>query len=974
MGARGDAGSASPESRCRRSTSSPRRSTRRTRSRWRRRGGRSTSSGRRIRRGRARDRRPASPGRASCWRSSSSPSLRRVLNATGVIVHTNLGRAPLPAAARDAVARAAEGYSNLELDLDTGERGSRARPRRAAAVRADRRARRRSSSTTAPRRVLLAAAALAGPRPGDRRLPRPAGRDRRRLPDPGGDRPVGRAAGRGRDDQPHAARRLRARARGRTTTSARSCACTRRTSARSGSSRTSRSRRCASSGVPVIDDVGSGWCSPTRTGSLRSADEPPLKRSVAAGAALVCCSGDKLLGGPQAGLIVGRRGRGRRRAPASAGAGAADRQAVAGRARGDAEAVPRPRARARRDPGAGDARRPTSATLAARAAAARGGDRRPRREVIRATAQGRRRRAAAARARGPGGRARRHASPTRSLGRSAPPIRRVIARIHDGRVLLDPRTLTDDEVEPLRGRARAARWLTRMTAAPLTLGTAGHIDHGKTALIRALTGVDTDRLPEERARGISIELGYASLDAAIGPAPVGDRRARPRAVRAHDGRRRDRDRPVPDDDRRRRRRDAADARARRGAARARRRRRRRRGDQVATSPTPRWRCSRPPSCSRAPRSWPSRRAPARASTSCAQRSTGPAPQLASRADAAARGAAAHRSRVHDPRARARSSPGRCGRARSAAATSSSCSRGAGGSACAASRSTTSRSSRAPAGPARGGQPDRHRGRTRSRAATCSSAPTPSCGRRYLIDAELEFGDARARARRPRPGPPRHARGAGAARLARRPLLAAPPRAAADRRRGDRLVVRQIAPPDTLGGGRVLDPHPRKHGPSRELLRPARAAGPRRGARHRRTGAARPPADAGGAGPQSRLQRAAVHRRALGARAAPARGRARAAARLRARRRTTSPRCATPAARSGSSKTLHYHADALARDPRAAWSRSRSGTAARSRSPSCATSSAPRASSPRRCSSTSTPSGDDPPRRRARPAPAAPAEL
>jgi selenocysteine-specific elongation factor len=46
---------------------------------------------------------------------------------------------------------------------------------------------------------------------------------------------------------------------------------------------------------------------------------------------------------------------------------------------------------------------------------------------------------------------------------------------------------------------------------PLTLGTAGHIDHGKTALIRALTGVNTDRLPEERARGISIELGYASL-------------------------------------------------------------------------------------------------------------------------------------------------------------------------------------------------------------------------------------------------------------------------------------------------------------------------------------------------------------------------------------------------------------------------------------------------------------------------------
>ncbi|HEY2770540.1 MAG TPA: SelB C-terminal domain-containing protein [Solirubrobacteraceae bacterium] len=50
-----------------------------------------------------------------------------------------------------------------------------------------------------------------------------------------------------------------------------------------------------------------------------------------------------------------------------------------------------------------------------------------------------------------------------------------------------------------------------MSDQPLTLGTAGHIDHGKTTLIKALTGVDTDRLPEERSRGISIELGYAQL-------------------------------------------------------------------------------------------------------------------------------------------------------------------------------------------------------------------------------------------------------------------------------------------------------------------------------------------------------------------------------------------------------------------------------------------------------------------------------
>ena len=49
-------------------------------------------------------------------------------------------------------------------------------------------------------------------------------------------------------------------------------------------------------------------------------------------------------------------------------------------------------------------------------------------------------------------------------------------------------------------------------AAPLTVGTAGHIDHGKTALVRALTGRDTDRLPEEQARGMSIDLGFAQLD------------------------------------------------------------------------------------------------------------------------------------------------------------------------------------------------------------------------------------------------------------------------------------------------------------------------------------------------------------------------------------------------------------------------------------------------------------------------------
>ncbi|MEE3233264.1 MAG: GTP-binding protein, partial [Candidatus Latescibacterota bacterium] len=43
------------------------------------------------------------------------------------------------------------------------------------------------------------------------------------------------------------------------------------------------------------------------------------------------------------------------------------------------------------------------------------------------------------------------------------------------------------------------------------IGTAGHIDHGKTSIVKALTGVDTDRLPEEKERGITIDLGFAFL-------------------------------------------------------------------------------------------------------------------------------------------------------------------------------------------------------------------------------------------------------------------------------------------------------------------------------------------------------------------------------------------------------------------------------------------------------------------------------
>ena len=58
-------------------------------------------------------------------------------------------------------------------------------------------------------------------------------------------------------------------------------------------------------GAPVIDDVGSGVLADAN-GIPALGEEPAVNRSVAAGAALVCCSGDKLLGGPQAGLVVGR--------------------------------------------------------------------------------------------------------------------------------------------------------------------------------------------------------------------------------------------------------------------------------------------------------------------------------------------------------------------------------------------------------------------------------------------------------------------------------------------------------------------------------------------------------------------------------------------------------------------------------------------------------------------------------------------
>src|SRR5882724_9004756 len=64
----------------------------------------------------------------------------------------------------------------------------------------------------------------------------------------------------------------------------------------------------------------------------------------------------------------------------------------------------------------------------------------------------------------------------------------------------------------VRGNRRRLSSPKRMTVVHHILATAGHVDHGKSALVRALTGIDPDRLPEEKARGITIDLGFAHVD------------------------------------------------------------------------------------------------------------------------------------------------------------------------------------------------------------------------------------------------------------------------------------------------------------------------------------------------------------------------------------------------------------------------------------------------------------------------------
>jgi L-seryl-tRNA(Ser) seleniumtransferase len=226
------------------------------------------------------------------------PSLRRVLNATGVVVHTNLGRAPLAAAARAAVARVAEGYANLELDLETGERGSR-HAHVEGVLRELTGAQAAMAVNNCAAATLLAVAALAGRGRevvvsrgqlveigGGFRIPEVVAQAGARLVEVGTTnrtRLADVAAAIGADTgavlrvHPSNFRTL-----GFTEDVAIEALCT--------------------LGVPVVDDVGSGVLG-DETGAL--AGEPPVRRSVRAGAALVSFSADKLLGGPQAGVLVG---------------------------------------------------------------------------------------------------------------------------------------------------------------------------------------------------------------------------------------------------------------------------------------------------------------------------------------------------------------------------------------------------------------------------------------------------------------------------------------------------------------------------------------------------------------------------------------------------------------------------------------------------------------------------------------------
>jgi L-seryl-tRNA(Ser) seleniumtransferase len=226
------------------------------------------------------------------------PRLRRVLNATGVIVHTNLGRAPLPATAVERVHATAAGYSNLEYDLDAGARGSR-QDHVATILRRLTGAEGALVVNNNAAAVLLALAALAESREvvvsrgelleiGDGfRIPDVLARSGARLVEVGTTNRT-RTADYERAIGPETAVLLRVHQSNFRVVGFTELPSTGELAA-----------VAARHGLPLVDDLGSGAMLPLH-------DEPQVRDALAAGADLVCFSGDKLLGGPQAGIVVGR--------------------------------------------------------------------------------------------------------------------------------------------------------------------------------------------------------------------------------------------------------------------------------------------------------------------------------------------------------------------------------------------------------------------------------------------------------------------------------------------------------------------------------------------------------------------------------------------------------------------------------------------------------------------------------------------